>query len=162
MLNAGLKAKRISSVFSAAISQFSLDDEDPFYLPPDQYPRYGSRHGILIGGNKFRTESMGLLLQRGFVRMHTDESAVLHARSLETTEESSRWLGGIFLAEDGPKDAYVFRYDGAKRRRTQVDVATDRHGNSNIDDIYQYRTHTMQSGTFLYDASDTERYPNGQ
>ena len=27
--------------------------------------------------------------------------------------------------------------------------------------VYKYRTHTMQSGQYLYDASDTDRYPNG-
>lgn len=95
---------------------------------------------------------VSLQVQRGYIHLGREESAKLHSASLETTEDTAEWLRGIFLAEDCDKDAYVFCYDGARRRMNQV------KGHAAV---YKYRTHTMQSGQYLYDASDTDRYPNG-
>ena len=144
----------------SAFPALSTDEEDdnyyssalPFDLPNAEFPVYGHRRGIMMVHDKFRCGPMAALVMRGYIHLNSEESAKLHSASLETTEDTAEWLRGIFLAEEADKDAYVFCYDGARRRMNQVkgDAA-----------VYKYRTHTMQSGQYLYDASDTIRYPNG-
>jgi len=75
-------------------------------------------------------------------------------------EKEDRWLEAIFLAERGSRDAFVFKYHGAKRRKTQVE---ERPEGAKMDgsNFKSYRTHVLQAGQNLWDASDTKRYPNG-
>ena len=124
----------------------------PFDLPNEEFPVYGHRRGIMMVHDKFRCGPMAALVMRGYIHLGHEESAKLHSASLETTAVTAEWLRGIFLAEECEKDAYVFCYDGARRRMNQVKGEAA---------VYKYRTHTIQSGQYLYDASDTDRYPNG-
>ena len=141
-----------TSAFTSASSPIAMCSPTTFDLPLDMFPVYGFRRGIMLIEDKFRCGPMAALVMRGYIHLAREEADRLYSSSLETTEVTSEWLRGIFLAEDCEKDRYLFCYDGARRRMNQV-----KGGKA----VYKYRTHTMQSGRYLYDASDTIRYPNG-
>ena len=131
---------------------------EDFDLPFDDFPTYGRRKGILHGPT-FTCDAMGAKCRRGFIHLSHNEKCALYLNSKETTAQSAEWLGGIFLGEDLPKDTYLFKYNGVKRRKTYVSVE-----GMDEDQAFayaKYRSHTMQSGRYLYDANDTVRYPNG-
>ena len=135
-----------------------LNVYEDFELPHDDFPTYGHRKGILHGPT-FTCDSKGAKCRRGFIHLNHNEKCALYLNSKETTKESAEWLGGIFTGEDLPKDTYLFKYNGVKRRKTHVSIE-----GMTEDQVFayaKYRSHTMQSGTYLYDANDTVRYPNG-
>ena len=112
----------------------------PFELPLDKFPMYGARR-VLLDGEPFVASFGGIPVQRGHIH--------LSEQDIETSGITYGWLASIFLAQSGRKGTFVFKYDGAKRRRCQI-AANE-----------AFTTHLLQVGKYFYDASDTKRYPNG-
>jgi hypothetical protein len=112
----------------------------PFELPLDDFPMYGTRR-VLIEGEPFVASFGGVPVQRGHIHLSEED--------IDTCGITYGWLASIFLAQSGRKGAFVFKYDGAKRRRCQI-AANE-----------AFTTHLLQVGQYFYDASDTRRYPNG-
>jgi len=117
-----------------------VDRGTPFDLPLASFPIYGGRR-VVRQGDKFAATFGGCLVQRGAIHLSRDDVAM--------SGITYGWLNAIFLAQDAKKGSFVFKYDGAKRRRCQI-AANE-----------QFTTHLLQVGKYFYDASDTRRYPNG-
>ena len=148
---------RLVAHFRQFVGCLGDQNTSDFALPNSDFPLYGTRRGIITSKLPFRCDEKGALVLRGLIHLKPSETQSLYLNDKSVTPDKAEWLGGIFLGEDTPKDTYLFKYNGIKRKRSQI-MASDEEA---LMKLAKYRSHTMQSGPYFYDASDTEMFPNG-